>query len=200
MATEEQDTTIYRVVMNHEEQYSIWPDYKENALGWQDAGKVGTKDECLAYIKMVWTDMRPLSLRKKVDEQVRTETATDAEQTSIDLDTTSRRDEPSIVDRLSQGSHPVEVSLRPESDLEIFREAIERGYVHVRFTETKGSTELGLRLENNPISEYEASFDSKSGKIQLVGGLTLDYVKVRCIADIELETLTGHARLRRVNA
>ena len=63
-----EDTTIYKVVVNHEEQYSIWPADRENALGWNDAGKSGTKEECLAYIKEVWTDMRPLSLRKKMEE------------------------------------------------------------------------------------------------------------------------------------
>lgn len=65
---EKEDTTIYNVVVNHEEQYSIWPSGRENALGWKDAGKSGTKAECLAYIKEVWTDMRPLSLRKKMEE------------------------------------------------------------------------------------------------------------------------------------
>ena len=60
------DTTIYKVVVNHEEQYSIWPIDRENALGWTDEGKSGTKEECLAHIKEVWTDMRPLSLRKKM--------------------------------------------------------------------------------------------------------------------------------------
>jgi MbtH protein len=58
--------TLFKVVVNHEEQYSIWPAEKENPLGWKDAGKSGTKDECLAYVKEVWTDMRPLSLRKKM--------------------------------------------------------------------------------------------------------------------------------------
>jgi MbtH protein len=66
---EQEDTTIYKVVVNHEEQYSIWPADRENALGWNDAGKSGPKDECLAYIKEVWTDMRPLSLRKKMEEE-----------------------------------------------------------------------------------------------------------------------------------
>jgi MbtH protein len=65
---EKDDTSLYKVVVNHEEQYSIWPADRENALGWQDAGKTGLKAECLAYIKEVWTDMRPLSLRKKMDE------------------------------------------------------------------------------------------------------------------------------------
>jgi MbtH protein len=65
---EEPDTTTYKVVVNHEEQYSIWPVDRENPLGWRDAGRSGTKAECLAYINEVWTDMRPLSLRKKMDE------------------------------------------------------------------------------------------------------------------------------------
>lgn len=65
---EVEDKTIYKVVLNHEEQYSIWPADRENALGWFDAGKTGTKAECLEYIKEVWTDMRPLSLRKQMEE------------------------------------------------------------------------------------------------------------------------------------
>ncbi len=66
MSEETDDTTIYKVVMNHEEQYSICPAERENALGWNDAGKTGSRAECLAYIKEVWTDMRPLSLRVKM--------------------------------------------------------------------------------------------------------------------------------------
>ena len=62
-----EDTTIYKVVVNHEEQYSIWANDRENPPGWRDAGKSGTKAECLAHIKEVWTDMRPLSLRKQMD-------------------------------------------------------------------------------------------------------------------------------------
>jgi len=65
---DEQDNTIYKVVVNHEEQYSIWPADRENALGWSDAGKSGTKAECLDHIKEVWTDMRPLSLRKAMEQ------------------------------------------------------------------------------------------------------------------------------------
>ena len=65
---EKEDKAIYKVVVNHEEQYSIWPSERENALGWKDAGKTGVKGECLAWIKEVWTDMRPLSLRKRMAE------------------------------------------------------------------------------------------------------------------------------------
>ena len=56
----------YKVVINHEEQYSIWPVERENPPGWRDAGRSGTEEECLAYIEEVWTDMRPLSLRKRM--------------------------------------------------------------------------------------------------------------------------------------
>ncbi len=62
------DTRIYKVVVNQEEQYSIWPADRETLLGWKDAGKAGTKEECLDYIKEVWTDMRPLSLRRAMEK------------------------------------------------------------------------------------------------------------------------------------
>jgi MbtH protein len=62
------DATLYKVVVNHEEQYSIWFADRENPPGWSDAGKQGPKEECLAYIEEVWTDMRPLSLRKRAEE------------------------------------------------------------------------------------------------------------------------------------
>ncbi|HRB96835.1 MAG TPA: MbtH family NRPS accessory protein [Nitrosomonas sp.] len=65
---EEETVVVYHVVVNHEEQYSIWPDYKEVPGGWRTVGKTGSKSECLAYIKEIWTDMRPLSLRKQMAE------------------------------------------------------------------------------------------------------------------------------------
>lgn len=68
---DQEDTTMYKVVVNHEEQYSIWPIHQENPLGWRDAGKSGLKQGCLEYIKEVWTDMQPLSLRKKMEESAR---------------------------------------------------------------------------------------------------------------------------------
>jgi MbtH protein len=70
---EEEDTTIYKVVINHEEQYSIWPADRELPLGWNAVGKEGSKAECLEYIKEVWTDMRPLSLRKAMERAERGE-------------------------------------------------------------------------------------------------------------------------------
>jgi len=65
----EDQQDVYKAVVNQEEQYSIWPADRDIPLGWRETGKQGTKDECLAYIKNVWTDMRPLSLRQRMDAQ-----------------------------------------------------------------------------------------------------------------------------------
>jgi MbtH protein len=66
---EEEDTRTYTVVVNHEEQYSIWFADRELPNGWRSVGVTGQKAECLKYIGEVWTDMRPLSLRKWMEEQ-----------------------------------------------------------------------------------------------------------------------------------
>jgi MbtH protein len=56
----------FRVVVNDEEQYSIWPQHRENASGWRDAGFGGSQEECLAHIETVWTDIRPRSVRERI--------------------------------------------------------------------------------------------------------------------------------------
>ena len=61
------DSLRFMVVVNHEEQYSIWPADRELPLGWKREGKEGTRQECLDHIEEVWTDMRPLSLRKHLE-------------------------------------------------------------------------------------------------------------------------------------
>lgn len=60
--SDEGEERAYKVVVNDEGQYSIWDPERENPRGWNDVGMLGTKDQCLAYIEGVWTDMRPLSL------------------------------------------------------------------------------------------------------------------------------------------
>lgn len=64
---ERDDATAYSVVVNHEEQYSIWPEGRETPPGWNTVGASGTKEECLSYIEQNWTDMRPLSLRRQME-------------------------------------------------------------------------------------------------------------------------------------
>ncbi len=103
-----------------------------------------------------------------------------------------------LVKRLSEGDHPVEASLRPEKTVQALKERIDRGYVHVKFTDTKGGTELGVRLDQEATDLSKADFDNQTGSVHLVGSLTLDYVKVRCVADIDLKTLTGKGHLEPV--
>ena len=96
-----------------------------------------------------------------------------------------------LVQRLSEGNHPVEASLRPEKTVAAFKESLERGYVHIKFTNTRGGTELGVRLDRDASNLKEADFDNQIGNVHVVGDLTLNYVKVRCVADIDLKTLEG---------
>lgn len=63
-----EDSIPHKVVVNHEAQYSLWPAGRDNPPGWTDAGHSGTREECLAFVERVWTDMRPLSLRKRMGE------------------------------------------------------------------------------------------------------------------------------------
>jgi uncharacterized protein YbdZ (MbtH family) len=191
--SEKEDTTIFRVVVNHEEQYSILPTYRGNVPGWRDAGKTGTKAECLAYIKEVWTDMRPLSLRKKMEEFAKNPPPPPPP-------AAKEPREKSLVDRLCEGNQPVEVGLRPEKSMKLFKEAIDRDYVHIKFTNTRGGTELGVRLDRNASNFADADFQNGTGIVHVEGYLTLDYVKVKCIADINLSTLTGAGRLSKVEA
>ena len=65
---ENEDTLRYKVVVNDEDQYSIWPEHKKIPPGWREAGNSGLKQECLNYIASVWTDMRPRSLREFMDK------------------------------------------------------------------------------------------------------------------------------------
>lgn len=191
---EREDTAIYKVLVNTEEQYSIFPAYKSNPPGWRDAGKTGPKAECLSYIKEVWIDMRPLSLRKKMEEF-----AKNPPPPPPHPDRNTPR-EKNLVERLCEGDHAVEVGLRPQKTVTLFKEAIDRDFVHIRFTETKGGTELGFRLDRNASDFTNADFDSGTGTVHVEGNLTLDYVKVKCLADINLNNLAGKGRLVKVEA
>ncbi|MFI0982046.1 MbtH family protein [Streptomyces sp. NPDC021093] len=64
-----EDTTVYQVVVNDEEQYSIWPADRDLPAGWRAEGPRAEKAQCLAHIDEVWTDMRPLSLRRAMERQ-----------------------------------------------------------------------------------------------------------------------------------
>lgn len=75
---DESNDPVYEVVINHEEQYSIWPADRDVPLGWALAGFRGTKADCLAHIEQVWTDMRPRSLREAMEAMGREDRGNDA--------------------------------------------------------------------------------------------------------------------------
>lgn len=100
-----------------------------------------------------------------------------------------------LVVRLSAGQHPVEVSLRPARTVQALKECLDRGYVHIRFTGTRGGTELGLQIDTQATDLTAANFQDETGRLTIVGRLTPDYVPVRCIAEIALPSLEGQGRL-----
>jgi hypothetical protein len=138
--------------------------------------------------------MRPLSLRKKMEELAKNPPPPPPPPAK------KKKREKSLVDKLCEGGHPVEAGLRPEKTVKLFKEALDRGYVHIKFTKTKGGTELGVRLDRDLCNLSEADFENGRGSVHLEGGLTLDYVKVKCVADLDLATLKGTGHLVKVEA
>jgi hypothetical protein len=99
-----------------------------------------------------------------------------------------------LVARLSSRLHNVQAEVLPNSPQGL-KESLDRGYVHIKFTETRGGTELGVSVDASASDLTAANFESASGRAHIVGGLTLNYEKVRCIADIDVATLQGQGRL-----
>jgi hypothetical protein len=103
-----------------------------------------------------------------------------------------------LVEKLSAGDHAVEISLRPQRTAQALKKCINKGYVHVKFTETRGGTDLYVVLDSERSDLAGFDFSSAAGKGRLVGNLVLDYVPVRCVADIDLATLAGKGHLEKV--
>jgi hypothetical protein len=99
-----------------------------------------------------------------------------------------------LVQLLAQGEHPVEVGGTSPSLQEFQRRLEDMGYVFIKFTETRGGTDLGVRVDKQATNLSRANFAQATGVVHVEGTLTLNYVKVRCIAEIDLSTLhgTGH--------
>lgn len=104
-----------------------------------------------------------------------------------------------LVQRLATGEHPVEVSLRPERTTQAFKQCLDRGFVHIRFTETRGGTELGFQIDSAATDLSQADFDAGAGQLKVAGLLTLNYDRVRCVATIDLASLKGEGHLELVS-
>ena len=100
-----------------------------------------------------------------------------------------------LVQRLSQGDHKITYRPRRDDARGELRAAVEREYVHVLFTETRGGTELGFRPDPARSDLSGANWDAGEGSIHLEGELNLDGVPVRCVADLDLGTVEGTGHL-----
>lgn len=101
-----------------------------------------------------------------------------------------------LVARLSSGPSPVEAN-HPDKSAKALEERIELGYVHILFQNT--GTELGIRLDRKSCDLRNADFEKGKGKIHLEGAITLNYDRVRCIADINLEDMQGEGYLETID-
>lgn len=193
MSSDASSAERFRVVVNDEEQYSIWAEDKELPAGWHAEGTAGTKEACLDHIENVWKDMRPKSLRDKLASG-----ALEAGELPAPVD-----DEPddALVRRLAEGWHPVVVAgvgERAQAEaIERFRQRMDRGHVSVLFTGTRGGTELTLRFDPSSVDRSGCDFARRSGRLTVAGDLNLDGVDVRCEAELSLSDLTGVGRLVR---
>lgn len=201
VSEQREDGMVYKVVVNHEEQYSILLAYRECPKGWKDVGKSGIKSKCMEYINEVWTDMRPLSLRKKMDEmkESRPEVKEERVQRIKKKREKTKDSHDNLVKYLSEGAHPVEVGLRPDRTVKIFKETIDRGYVHIKFTDTMGGTELRTSLDAVACDFANADFENRTGEVHLEGDIHINYVRARCVANIDISTLTGTGHLEHLS-
>ena len=100
-----------------------------------------------------------------------------------------------LVQRLSEGKHEVVIGHRDESYEEI-KQRIEDGYIHIKFTQTRGGTELGINVDLNNTNLKEIDFNKGEGLLHIEGTTNLNYNAVRCIADIDLATRKGEGCLQ----
>ena len=185
-ATDE-DVGQFKVVVNDEEQYSISPNTMKNPPGWRDAGKIGSKAECREYVKTVWADMRPPSLRRHV-----TDGSGPSGRYEGDGPRTGRADarRASVSGRARCRSRTAPGEDRPvvqRGDRPRFR-------AHSLYADAR-RPELGFQLDHEASNFDTADFDNGIGIVHVEGLLTLDSVKVRCVADIDLRRLSGQGRL-----
>ena len=103
-----------------------------------------------------------------------------------------------LVDRLCDGEHAVEACVGPESSSAALKECLDRGFVRIKFTETQGGTELGISVDENSIDTSKADFENASGEVTVNGPLTLDFVKVKLTATVDLSNLKGLGHLTKV--
>ena len=99
-----------------------------------------------------------------------------------------------LVDKLAKGKHAVVFESRT-SDIKELHDRVNNGFIFITFTETRGGTELGINLEKELCNFSKADFDQSQGLIEIAGTCELNYKKVRCRAEVDLETRKGEGFL-----
>ena len=194
----DEDNREYRVLVNGEEQYSLWlADLSVPTNGWKDTGVKGSKAECLKYVGEVWTDMRPKSLRDHMEAFAKKQAEDRAAGRLPPEPEPVRREPPRVndlVQRLCEGQH--HVSAERYKSAADFKQAIDNGYVLLKFTETKGGTELGVRLDKSQTVLDGVDFEAGTGTVKVCGTLVLNYNEVEFPAEVDISNLQGKGCLR----
>ena len=187
---------LFRVVVNAERQYSIWPVFKENPTGWEDEGMKGTKSACLEHIDKVWTDMRPLSLQKFMAQNAGKSAGKKIEIPKAPEDGKDYFHAPQpandLVKRLLKEQA---VELIRYKDVEKLKKAVENGYVLVKFTGTQGGTELGANVKNSDPA-CQVTFNEQARTATIQGRLKLDFTPVHLFATVSLDSFQGTGYLQ----
>jgi uncharacterized protein YbdZ (MbtH family) len=186
-------STAYKVVANDEEQYSIWPTDRRTPSGWHDVGAVGTREFCLAFVEGIRTDMLCCSRQCGIKETTWSlaELAIVAEMSNDSLTV----DHQELLNRFSNPGQSVEVILRAGNTAHSLMASIGDGFMKMKFTDSRGEAELGVILDRDAVEVHAADFENQKGLVHLEGGLILNCQRVRCIANINLETMTGRGCL-----
>lgn len=168
----------YSVVINQEEQYSIWPSDLDIPPGWQEIGVSGSKDECLDHIEKVWVDMRPLSLRKFYEELANQNL--DAHET-----TEEENSVPLLKDLLLANEQAFQIVA---ADIDQLKKQWQEKYVYINLYQTVGETEVCVILAAPPSVEHSEE------KLMLCGSVDIDDDEYTVNLNIDLKKLSGIAK------
>ncbi len=189
---ENSEELAYTVVVNVEEQYSIWPSFKKVPEGWSEVGFTGKKQDCLSHIKEIWKDMRPLSLRKKMEEQKNS--WNERRKQAISTQPTICPEASSTVEFLTKGVQSISAKLAGHG-VASFHNSLVREYIHLTFTGTRGQTCIGIKIDPQKTEFKNVDFEKGVGLVKVEGNFILDFVKLKCCAEIDLQDLSGTAQL-----
>ena len=178
----------WSVVINTEEQYSIWPEDQTPPDGWHTIGVFGDKETCLDHIETVWTDMRPRSLREAMAA------ADNGQSTFMD---SALESVPRLVDLLCSGPQKVTLVTRPADNRRALANQLGQGVAQLRFPVEGGPTEILISMDAEASDWTEDSLLDRTGDLTLSGSVKLDGERLIVVATIHAAGLDGSATVSR---